>query len=346
MERSKSTILHMGETMCIEFFPSQHLTKKIAFVFTGSSNRYLDLNRDGGDLLVNSGFDVINFKIINDDWFQSIPKNIFEIINRISYDYEYKVGYGTSMGGYGVIAFSKLLNLDVALTFSPQFSIDEPFDTRWKSKAEEIVWNYRISKDSINQATKFTCVYDGKSLDAKHIERIYQLLPIGNLTKISFPYTGHATIAFLHEINHLKKIVLDVLENKLDVDISSTRRLKSTSTIYLGNFSGSLRDAKKFKFALDVVNKALALKPNSAQYLKDKSYIEWLMGRHDEAIATANKAIKLDEKNPHQYSNLSQILIGINDFTGALTAINTAINLDGNNSQFLSQKNYILLNSL
>lgn len=95
-------------------------------------NRHLDGNRDGGDLLVKNGFDVVNFKISNDDWFQSIPEKMFDAIQNFSCAYKYKVGYGTSMGGYGVIAFSKMLKLDTALVFSPQFCIDKPFDTRWR----------------------------------------------------------------------------------------------------------------------------------------------------------------------------------------------------------------------
>ena len=81
----------------------------------------------GGELLLRNGFDVVAFKSARNLWYQNLlPETIAEVENFISShssQYTKRVGYGSSMGGYAVIQFSRDLKLDVVLALSPQFPV-------------------------------------------------------------------------------------------------------------------------------------------------------------------------------------------------------------------------------
>ncbi|MBU3615458.1 hypothetical protein ICN46_11210 [Polynucleobacter sp. Latsch14-2] len=153
----KSDILFGSEFVRIEHFIGDNNNTNLAFIFSSLESRSLDGNRNGGEIFFRNGYDVISFKISNGDWFQSLPPDIFEVIKSISLErgYQKKVAYGSSMGGFASIAFSRLLELDTAIVFSPQISISESFDQRWASNARGINFKYHITKETISDHCKF-----------------------------------------------------------------------------------------------------------------------------------------------------------------------------------------------
>jgi hypothetical protein len=118
----KNELLINEDSMRIEYYYDENKThQNIAFVFTPFMNRNLEGNSYGGDLLFDNGFDVIAFKISNDNWFQSIPSSLFDLISQIisKNNYIKKIAYGSSMGGYASIALSNLLEATTVIAFSP-----------------------------------------------------------------------------------------------------------------------------------------------------------------------------------------------------------------------------------
>ena len=88
-------ILYTDENTCIEYFYSKNKNiKKIAFVFSPSMNRELTGFGFGGSFLLNNGFDLIAFKLIDDSWFQNVPNRILNDINKIVglRNYEKRIG--------------------------------------------------------------------------------------------------------------------------------------------------------------------------------------------------------------------------------------------------------------
>ena len=145
----KSRVLYASQFTKVEYFwhPNSQI-KNIAFVFSPSLNRELEGNKFGGNTFFQNQCDVISFKQVSDLWFQDIPEQLFsEILKLISEKgYIKKIAYGSSMGGFASIAFSKMLKCNLAIAISPQYSIGESFDERWKSYSKEIFLNIKLQK--------------------------------------------------------------------------------------------------------------------------------------------------------------------------------------------------------
>lgn len=79
-------------------------------------------------MLLRNGYDVDSIKSTEDDWFQHLSPELFDRIDRLGAQPQYlrSVAYGSSMGGYVAIAFSRRFRLDRVLALlSPQFTIRE-----------------------------------------------------------------------------------------------------------------------------------------------------------------------------------------------------------------------------
>jgi len=303
------TVINSSEFQRVEYFcNNQKRNDAVAFTFTPWGNRTLEGNMFGGEVLLQSGFDVIAFKISNDDWFQSIPSRVFEIINSVTTynQYKMKVGYGSSMGAYASIAFSKLLDLDKAVVISPQFSIGEPFDERWISDSKRINVVYRISEDEISQNCKFEILYDDKDLDRLHVEKLVKVIPEENVELYKLPYSGHPATNYLHEIKQTYEIIKDCRSGS--VNRFNLRADRSRSHTYLSNLSAALNSSRKFKMSLSAIDSAIALNSSRAPYHKTRSDVLEKLNRVDESINSLRIAISLDPENSWYQNALTQLL--------------------------------------
>jgi hypothetical protein len=257
----KNEILIDEDLMRIEYFyDDKKINQNIAFVFTPFMNRNLEGNSYGGDLLLNNGFDVIAFKVSNDNWFQSIPLLLFDLISQIILKKKYikKIAYGSSMGGYAAIALSNLLDASTVIAFSPQYRIDEDFDKRWASRAREINFNYRITDETINKDCIFFVIYDNKDLDQLHVERISKIIPRNNLNLIKIPFAGHPVTNYLYEVGLIKKVVIQ-LSQKNSINQINFIQSKKKSKYYLLNISRMLFERNHFKWSLNIIVSTIQL---------------------------------------------------------------------------------------
>ena len=111
-------IIYQNTVCCIEYFSiSRLINNRLAYVFSSGGNRNLSGNHFGENFLIENGFDVVSFKVNNDDWFQNIPEYIFKEIEKlvVTKNYCERVALGASMGGYAAIAFSSRLFTDKVL---------------------------------------------------------------------------------------------------------------------------------------------------------------------------------------------------------------------------------------
>ncbi len=243
-------VLYRTETCCIElFFKPNNLNSELACIFSAGANRNLEGNGHGGEVLINEGFDVLLFKINNDDWFQQLPPSIWEHLEKslAKNFYIRRVGTGTSMGGYAAIAFSKLLNLETVLAYSPQYRIDSNFDQRWAEFSKGIIWRYRITLDSINRNCKYLIVFDPLGPDGLQVNYLKEIIPSLNLTLWSIPFSGHCALRFLHELNQLKLVTVQALKRLSFQDIHLNK--KSNSIQYILHLAISLEKQNQLKRA-------------------------------------------------------------------------------------------------
>lgn len=127
-------------------------------------------------------------------------------------DYKRAITYGTSMGAYGALNFSKALGANQVIAFSPQYSIHAakvPFEKRWRSHAAKIDFQHDDMENGIIESN-VTLLYDPASPDGFHA----QLISKPGCHHVRIPFVGHSVIGFLSEIGMLKRIVMDLVEGQ------------------------------------------------------------------------------------------------------------------------------------
>lgn len=339
-----SVTFYQSDFLSIDFFPcyNEAKAKNIAFIFNPNGNRRLNGNPYGGNLLCRNGFDVISFKTISDDWYQSVPRYVFDLITLLLGERKYtkKVAYGSSMGGYAAIAFSKLLKCDAVLAYSPQFKIDQPFDTRWQSFANKISWIYEINRESINQSCQFFLVYDNKDLDGQHIEKMRSFFPADMLTEIELPYVGHPAIDYCADLDIVKSVSLDVLQNG-DISALKIRQEKQKSKAYLFSFSSFLLRRNKLQWALSVIDKAISLEKSIGKFHYQRSLILIRLNRQSEALESIKMAVDVDPKHPYAWAHYATLLADNCCYEEARKAIEKSILLNPCVAEFHSKSSFI-----
>jgi hypothetical protein len=200
-----------------------------------------------------SGFDVISFASIENDWFQSVPAAVFDDLDRLCQDFRYekRVALGSSMGGFAAICFSRALKCDVVLAYSPQFKITEWFDGRFEEAGKAIKWNYVISKQTIEPSCRYHFVFDSKDHDRVHVAALKSLIDPSNVSEIAIPYAGHASVFYLLEVGLLKHVTLNALRER-PVDPKDLRRDKRRSRQYLTTLRDHLRRRGHSRIACNV----------------------------------------------------------------------------------------------
>lgn len=188
------------------------LSKPIVITFHGLILRPLT-HQEAGDKLFSPwgyeyvkklGLNVISFAPVEStNWYRSPEFHDFlgDLGNMLQ-SYEKVLGYGGSMGGYGVSAFADVLHMTNILLLAPISTLNRqlaPFETRFY-KYRKYNW-----ADSFHDGAATNCkgyilydpIYD---LDRSHAVR-YK-----NLTELKVPGMGHSTPEFFNAFGILKWI--------------------------------------------------------------------------------------------------------------------------------------------
>lgn len=333
-----------SQNVVIDYFHKPlNLPGIVAITFTPSGNRVLDGLGFGGKFLLDNKVDLISVKCNNDSWFQTIPEESFELINQIieNKGYSTVVAYGSSMGGYAAIQFSKKFKCNIVLALSPQFSITENFDKRWESHAKKVDWKYNIGSEDLDPTCKYFIFYDPYDLDKEHADRVLALSKIGNITNVSIPFSGHPVSHYLQETGVLKEVALTVFRGDTLQNIN-LRKNKARSKSYLKNLSTYLHKRNKLALSLAVINKAIELDSESSAYFMHKGTLLESMGRVDEAIEAFERCFELDQ-NPLVKLRISKILVGEKRFSEALEHIDAGIKHSSGMAVLHRQRSEILV---
>jgi hypothetical protein len=144
--------------------------------------------------------------------------------------------YGSSMGGYGALIFSGLLQCTHVLALGPQYSIDRkkvPFEQRWPKAAETLSFQWDDMDDSLRSPAEKFVLYDNKGPDRCHIE----LMKGRTLHKLAIPYGSHAVGRFFRDTEQLKSLlsalVRGELESELPLLIREARANRRSSPAYM-----------------------------------------------------------------------------------------------------------------
>jgi tetratricopeptide (TPR) repeat protein len=190
------------------------------------------------------------------------PKDEVEALsNHITKDRPVLI-YGGSMGGYAAIKFSKLLQADHVLAFSPQFSINPndigKNDTRFIADFNPNLHSEMAIKKNDTEG-RIVVVYDpGVKEDVFNVEKIEACTPVKH---IKIPFMGHDTSRILTNRDFSGALIQNIFLKK-DNELNFLA-LKSRGSVhsYLANLAQACCKRKKHKWALNLANRSLAISP-------------------------------------------------------------------------------------
>lgn len=161
------------------------------------------------------GMSAIGVMAAENDWYQH--DEIHEAIAAIREAVPGRrlIGYGGSMGGYGVINFADLLGLHSLVAIIPQYSIDPakaPYETRWREDAARIDFrNDRIARAPA--LTRGYLVYDPWCVDGRHARDIQAH---HGLSELRLYFGGHDQFRMLQQAGVFTPMLLDMLGGRFD----------------------------------------------------------------------------------------------------------------------------------
>lgn len=164
------------------------------------------------DFLKKSGHNVISFCCINsENWYRN--NKFYQFIKHIAQYisiFDKRVGYGASMGAYGLSTYAKPLNIDSLLLFNPISTLNQklvPFESRFWYYRKHLDWDSNII-DGADTEVNGIVIFDNLfRLDAEHSKR-YK-----NLTRLHLSGVGHSTMKALKDLNMLEWIIKEFIDS-------------------------------------------------------------------------------------------------------------------------------------
>jgi pimeloyl-ACP methyl ester carboxylesterase len=155
------------------------------------------------------------------DWFRHKDlANFFDTLRDDGFFNAFKhvVFYGSSMGGYGALAYASASPGARVVAFSPQTSLDPAharFETRYRNGFARGDWSgpYLDGAYEARTANSVTVFYDPyERIDCSHVSRLEVNT---QLNRMKMPFAGHDTMRRLAMQEILPEICLLALEGKL-----------------------------------------------------------------------------------------------------------------------------------
>ncbi|UYM18512.1 hypothetical protein [Endozoicomonas euniceicola] len=170
----------------------------------------------GFDFVSKSGFNVISFSCIEkDNWYRSdvFLKFIKQLGDKLR-KFNSRLGYGESMGGYGVSAYANLLNLQRVLILNPISTLKSdliPWESRFHSE-KKLNWDSGCF-DGARMLSSGYIVYD----PLHNLDKAHALRYSNDLIPLRLPAVGHGIPYHLKRLGILKKLFFDFVYDCVDL---------------------------------------------------------------------------------------------------------------------------------
>jgi len=313
------------------FNDTDKISSVVVIIFTARNEP--DINRlHGSEFFLSKQIDVILVNDTKNIWYQNFSNNSIKNLNSFldKNNYLLRLSYGISMGGYAACQFSKILKIDKAIAFSPQFTIDMEEDSRHYKIANKTTFIHHINDESISPVCKYIFISDSKyHLDQLHMSLFSKTIPAINFVHYKLNYTGHSTIKFLSDLSLLKD-VLNRLVYGCHLNITFIKNNKYKSLVYFRYLIDALIHKRKFKYALYYLKYAIDISDHKNPiFLKQKAIIFKLLKQYSIANELLLQCLDLDSNDPDTLIQLSIV----NSFLGlrnsAIEYARKAIDIDG-----------------
>ncbi|TVT30877.1 hypothetical protein [Marinobacter vinifirmus] len=121
--------------------------------------------------------------------------------------------YGSSMGGYGSVHFSKYLYSSMAVAVGPQLFVNEdviPEEKRWVQERKKIEFLFDEVSNLKKSSVETIVFFDNfNAPDNLQVERCQSRVPASNVKYIACPYTMHDAVRVLVKDDRFKMFLID-----------------------------------------------------------------------------------------------------------------------------------------
>lgn len=215
-------------------------------------------------------YDQIHITSKQDIWYQTLELfAVAGLINAQRTSYDRVISYGNSMGAYGAMLISGLVDVDKVLAFAPQFSVDPavcPDELRWRHLTGNLNYIHKIQDYVSQKAIKYV-VYDPFWMEDKRHIRLFRQFE--NLCEIRLPFSGHFPASYLYHLDLLKPFMrMMIFGMDADADLRrDLRRKRRVSGTYYFNLAQVLMRAAKPDAALRAAHIGYSLAPGAPEAL-------------------------------------------------------------------------------
>jgi hypothetical protein len=208
-------ILHQSENLLVRYCYFKQ-SGPIMVLFPSLDERTQSTNKKGfgEDLFSSMQRNHILITCRDNSWFQySDMAEACASIKAITKNHKKVVAYGSSMGGYGAMAFTGWIGANIAISIAPQYSVDPtkvPFEDRWHSFRRGI--SAFVCDDFPSQANtecKNYIFYDPfYKRDAEHAKLLQDAAAA---TECYLSFGGHLCAKLASDLKLLRPAIEDVI---------------------------------------------------------------------------------------------------------------------------------------
>ncbi|MEY1555155.1 tetratricopeptide repeat protein [Yoonia sp. R2331] len=207
------------------------------------------------------------------------------------------IGYGASMGGYGVLKYGRLLNTDATLAFSPQISIDPGVtgaqDRRY-GRFYDAAANGEMAVTPSDVAPNSRIIYDPIFAPDRYQQG---LLAPDVATRIGLPHMGHRAIATMTGSDNAMAVFAAALAGDDATIRNVLRGNRSQTRDYYQGLAGAVLARGRPQLALSILQKGAALADMAQDTRLMRARIYSQLGQAERAIALVEPLIA---EQPHQ----------------------------------------------
>ncbi|WP_157958270.1 hypothetical protein [Salinicola sp. CR57] len=222
----------------------------------------------GAKYLNNKGYAVLAIKPKKVDWYRGASLHAFfrsYSLKSFLSNFHKVFFYGSSMGGYAALAFSRVCPESTVIAFNPQSTLHPelvPWETRYEEgRAQDWGGDFYDAKEGLVLAKKVYVVYDPFfELDRKHVER----LDGQNVIRFQMPFVGHVVSQWMRDAGILDEFVTSCLSNDLTAtDIYALSKYRRTLSHYYYNLANRSRSLTLAEYcAKSMLSLGLTLRNN------------------------------------------------------------------------------------
>lgn len=282
-------------------------------VITFTERGHSDLAGPGfaSPFLLGQRRDVIAVKNVRDDWYAAMTSGELDALKSVAAPYPARATYGSSMGAFAAIRFAARLDVQTVIAISPVLDLRPDWDTRFRvdlpimERFGHCPDDPMFRPEHVRSDIDYCVAYDPRHLqDKRHLEALREIAP--RLHAVAVPFGGHPVGPALRDAGCLGTFVTEALDtgritNPPPIPVVKTPWVRHAQVRYL-------LEREKLRSALVVSRAALAQSPEWSEAQLVHAQILERLGRVDEAIPHALKAIEREPQSPYFVAIVAQFL--------------------------------------